>query len=92
MAPGVFARNVGPLSAEGVVMSIENGAKPAKLLLTPEEAAEVLSMSRARVYDLMRRGQLRSVKIGKIRRVPVAALEAFVEQLQEEAAAVDGEV
>ena len=58
---------------------------PTKLLLTPEEAAAVLSITRTRVYELMRRGRLRSVKIGKARRVAVAALEAFVAELQEEA-------
>ncbi len=63
----------------------DSGAKQAKLLLTPEEAAAVLSITRTRVYQLVRRGTLRSVKIGKVRRVAVAALEAFVEEIQEEA-------
>lgn len=63
----------------------ESNARPAKLLMTPEEAAQILSITRTRVYQLMRRGTLRSVKIGKARRVAVAALEAFVEQIQEEA-------
>ena len=45
-----------------------------KLLLSPEEAAEVLGVGRSRVYDLMRTRQLTSVRIGKSRRVPVAAV------------------
>lgn len=61
----------------------ENGSAPAKLLVTPEEAAEALAISRTRVYELLRRGELKSVKIGKVRRIPVAALQAYVEQLQE---------
>ncbi|MDE3103184.1 MAG: helix-turn-helix domain-containing protein [Chloroflexota bacterium] len=65
-------------------MSAPDGQKPAKLLLTPEEAAEVLAISRTRLYELLRRGEIRSVKIGKVRRVSVRALEAYVEQLQEE--------
>ncbi len=56
-----------------------------KLLLSPEEAAELLGVGRSRLYDLMRKRELLSVQIGKSRRVPVAALRAYVERLTEEA-------
>ncbi len=36
-----------------------------KLLLSPEEAAEMLGVGRSRVYDLIRTRQLQSVLIGK---------------------------
>ena len=36
-----------------------------KLLLTPEEAAEVLGLTRSTVYELLRLRLLRSVKIGR---------------------------
>jgi excisionase family DNA binding protein len=52
-----------------------------KLLLTPEEAAEVLSLGRTKVYQLIGEGTLRSVRIGKCRRVPASALADLVEQL-----------
>lgn len=52
-----------------------------KLLLTPEETAEVLSLSRTRVYALICAGRLRSVKIGGSRRVPAAAVREYVEWL-----------
>jgi excisionase family DNA binding protein len=55
-----------------------------KLLLTPEEAAEVLGVGRSRVYDLIRTRQLTSVRIGKSRRVPVTAVHAYVERLTEQ--------
>jgi excisionase family DNA binding protein len=55
-----------------------------KLLLSPEEAAEVLGVGRSRVYDLMRTRQLPSVRIGKSRRVTVAAVHAYVERLAEQ--------
>jgi excisionase family DNA binding protein len=42
----------------------------------------------SRVYDLMRRRELISVQIGKSRRVPVAAVHRYVEQLTEQAALV----
>ncbi len=62
----------------------ENGRRVAPLLLKPEEAAEALGIARTRVYQLMRAGEIRSVKIGKVRRIPVAALAAYVERLQGE--------
>ena len=52
-----------------------------KLLLTPEEAADVLGLSRSTVYDLIRLGELTSVKIGKARRVPIEACREFVARL-----------
>ena len=54
-----------------------------KLLLSPEEAAEALGVGRSRVYDLMRKRELMSVRIGKSRRVPVAAVRSYVERLTE---------
>ena len=56
-----------------------------KLLLSPEEAAEILGVRRSCVYDLMRKRELLSVRIGKSRRVPVTALRAYVERLTEDA-------
>lgn len=53
-----------------------------KLLLTPTEAAAVLGIGRSKVYELMRAGTLRSVRIDTCRRVPAAELEALVERLR----------
>jgi excisionase family DNA binding protein len=53
-----------------------------KLLLSPAEAAAHLSVGRSKVYDLMRLGLLRSVKIGGCRRIPRAALDEFVASLE----------
>ncbi|HZN72699.1 MAG TPA: helix-turn-helix domain-containing protein [Micromonosporaceae bacterium] len=58
-----------------------------KLLLTPEEAAEILSVGRSTVYDLMRLRLLRSVKLGKSRRIPAAACRELVDRLLDEDAA-----
>jgi excisionase family DNA binding protein len=52
-----------------------------KLLLTAEDAAEVLSVGRSTVYELIRLGVLDSVKIGKARRVPVTAVQEYVDRL-----------
>lgn len=52
-----------------------------KLLLTPEEAAELLSIGRSKLYQLLAAGALRSVTIGASRRVPVEALRVFVDEV-----------
>jgi excisionase family DNA binding protein len=54
-----------------------------KLLLTPQEAAAVLSIGRTKVYELMESGLLESVTIGRCRRVPAEALAPFVEALRQ---------
>jgi len=52
------------------------------LLLTAEQAASALSICRTKVYELLRTGQLESVQIGSSRRIPVAALDEYVERLR----------
>ncbi len=46
-----------------------------KLAVTPEEAAEMLSIGRTQVYELIRSGELDSVAFGRARRILVDALE-----------------
>ncbi|HEV8176863.1 MAG: helix-turn-helix domain-containing protein [Propionibacteriales bacterium] len=50
-----------------------------KLLLTVAEAAEVLNVSKNRVYELIYSEQVRSIRIGHRHRVPVSAIEEFIE-------------
>ena len=57
-----------------------------KLLLTAEEAAELLGIGRSKVYELMAGGVLASVKVGRCRRISRRALHAFVESLSAGAA------
>lgn len=60
-------------------------AVPAKVLLTVDEAAQVMGLGRTYVYELVMCRKLRSIKLGRKRRIPVAALEEFVaQQLSEE--------
>ena len=56
------------------------------LLVRPEDAARALGVGRTKVYELMRSGALRSVRVGGLRRIPVAALNELVTQLEQEAA------
>lgn len=57
-----------------------------KLLLTAEEAAELLGIGRSKVYELLRVGAMESVQIGSSRRVPVVAVQEYVNRLRDDAA------
>lgn len=52
-------------------------------LFTIDEAATQLRVSRWSVYNLIRSGQLRTIKIGRRRLVPVDALAECLEHLKE---------
>ena len=52
-----------------------------KLLLTPIEAAEALSISRSKLYELLASGHVQSVRIDACRRIPVSALQAYIASL-----------
>jgi excisionase family DNA binding protein len=56
------------------------------LLVRPEDAAQVLGIGRTKVYELIRSGSLRSVRVGGLRRIPVSALAEFVARLEGDAA------
>jgi excisionase family DNA binding protein len=53
-----------------------------RLLLDLPQVAEALSLSLRSVQSLIYAGRLRSVTVGRSRRVAVADLEAFVEDLR----------
>ncbi|GAB3763060.1 excisionase family DNA binding protein [Nocardioides ginsengisegetis] len=61
-----------------------------RVLYRVEEAAELLSLSRDRVYQLIRSNQLRSVQVGKCRRVPARSLDEYVARLLRGSAGRDG--
>lgn len=59
-------------------------AQLSKLLLTVPEAARALGVSRSKVYDLIARRSLRSLRLDGCRRVPVEALETYIAGLMAE--------
>jgi excisionase family DNA binding protein len=62
----------------------------ARLLLRPEEAADVLGIGRSKLYELLAAGVIESVQIGSSRRVPVEGLHDFVQRLRSGRELVDG--
>jgi len=61
------------------------------LLLTAEEAAKELRIGRTRMYDLIRRHEVVSVKVDGSRRVPYDELVAYVKRLVAEQSDESGE-
>jgi excisionase family DNA binding protein len=57
-----------------------------RLLYRVGEAAAALGLSRAKVYELISSGALRSVRIDGARRIKASDLEAYVASLGEDAA------
>jgi excisionase family DNA binding protein len=49
-----------------------------RLAFSPDEAAELLGISPELVFDLLRTGQLKSVKAGRRRLISRANLDAFL--------------
>ena len=58
---------------KGTTLNVE------KLLLTAEETGHVLGFGRTKMYDLIRRGEITSIKVGGRRRIPVSAVQRFVD-------------
>ena len=68
--------------AQIINLTIENDEK---LLLTVVEAAHRLGIGRTLMYELLNSGQIESVHVGRLRKVPVEALKRFVAACQESA-------
>jgi excisionase family DNA binding protein len=63
-----------------------------KLLMNPKEAAEMLSISRSKLYELLAAGTLPSVRIDGCRRISVDVLRAYVDGLPPSEVSAHGEV
>ena len=53
------------------------------VLLKIPEVLERLAISQTKLYELMSSGELRSVKVGRSRRVPSAELDRFIADLDD---------
>jgi excisionase family DNA binding protein len=74
----------GKRTAIAVVGHLNGGrmstTKSLSLLLTPEEVADELRISRSQVYALMERRIIPSIQIERSRRIPRADLERWIRQ------------
>jgi excisionase family DNA binding protein len=55
-------------------------AEPRRML-TVEQAAEALSIGRTTMFALVKSGDIESVRIGHLRRIPADAIDAYVAAL-----------
>lgn len=72
----VFWRKVGSVGAE-----IANSHRT-HMVFTVNEACSALRVSRWTLYNLIRSGQLATIKLGKRRLIPETAVQALIERLQ----------
>ena len=63
-------------------MSMSEGVPVAPLLLTVEQAAQRLGIGRTSLFALIRTGEVESVAVGRLRRVPAECLDEYVARLR----------
>ena len=62
-------------------MNSSNGGT-VRLLLTVEEAADRLGIGRTLMYALVKNGEVESVQLGRLLRIPADALPRYVDRLR----------
>lgn len=50
-----------------------------RIVLTIEEAAQRLGIGRTTMYGLVKAGAIRTITIGRLRRVPLSCLQEYVD-------------
>jgi excisionase family DNA binding protein len=71
------------MHADAAQRSPENGNKaPEPKAYTISAAAEALSIGERKMAELIRDGEIQSIKIGRARRIPRESLDAYVKRRQ----------
>ncbi|WP_460811112.1 excisionase family DNA-binding protein [Microlunatus endophyticus] len=65
-------------------MVVDGDVSSQRLLLRVEEAADRLGIGRSLMYRLVLSGEVESIHVGRLRRVPAECLEDAVERLRRE--------
>jgi len=73
------------IDSAGREMRTAEGGLLRPVLWRVPEAMSLLNVSRSVIYEQIRSGRLRTVKVGRTRLVPDAAIEAYVRLLEREA-------
>ena len=55
-------------------------SNPARVAYSVEETAQALGIGRGLVFQLLREGQLKSIRLGKRRLIPAVELQAFMDR------------
>lgn len=67
-----------PANDLSVLLAAAQAADTTAVALTVEEAARRLGIGRTTMYALIASGQVQSVRIGRLRRIPAEALAAYL--------------
>jgi excisionase family DNA binding protein len=51
------------------------------VLFTTSQTAEIMNISRTKVYELMNKGELDSLRIGRSRRISTNQIETFIKNM-----------
>jgi excisionase family DNA binding protein len=57
---------------------------PTPLVLTIEQAAKRLGIGRTLMYALVSSGEIESVSIGRLRRIPIECIAEYVDRLRQQ--------
>jgi excisionase family DNA binding protein len=55
-----------------------------KILLSPEETCEVLGVKRSTLFKMIETREIPSIKVGRLRRIPVEGIRKWVQKQVEE--------
>jgi len=71
-----------PMRDDSSSTDVATNAAVTRLLYRPEEVAHALCLSRTKVFELIAAGELRSVKIGHLRRITADAVADYIDTLE----------
>jgi excisionase family DNA binding protein len=77
----------GDVQVDKHTVDLETTTLERKMLCSVHDVAAMLSIGRTAAWELVRNHTIRSVKIGRTRRVPITAVQEYVERLLDEGAA-----
>jgi excisionase family DNA binding protein len=63
---------------------VVTSASESKVLCNVQDVAAMLSIGRTAAWELVRKHKIKSVKIGRTRRVPIIAIQEYINQLLDE--------
>lgn len=62
-------------------MTDTDQATAPRVMLTAEQAAEAIGVGRTTMFALIKSGDIESVRIGRLRRIPLDSIEAYTHRL-----------
>lgn len=80
--PLIAIQPIARIEGELSLMNINDGLAAGPLLLTVEEAARLLGIGRTTAFALVRSGELESIPLGRLRRIPAECVTEYINRLR----------